>query len=583
MSNSALTCYARVVSGHVEVYHGDEGPRPVLVPTHGTELTVNGKQCTGEVAVQVGDSIVVTAISETLPGNWSLWVSPNNLAAYIRLQPGKVVRRSLPDLPPAERLALIPLEVMESVPAVTLEDLTARLGQERMLPRADMSLLSIITQATEPGQYLIATGVPPTAGQDVEISLFFEVEQRTEKLYHEDKSIDFRTRFEYTTVGEGQLLAKRTPPVPGVPGVGVRGEQIPPKEPRDTKLVAGPGVKYHAVTDQLVSTRHGRPVLRRTPQSVTVEVVPDMIVKGSVDLRTGHIYFPGDVTVGEDVAASFSVWSGGQLRVGGVVENARVQALTGMVVKGNIIASEVQVGPPLEFVRNLRKVLPKLTEEINRLIAAIEQLRMRMPPEKKRFETQLVSSLIEQRGDEFEEGVKKLCEQLAGLDPRLIEIYSSTPTGTLDMLNITKHMPGTPEQVASLARVCAGLTEKLVLINPEQADFAAHNVINSQVSSTGTMNISGGIYNSRVQVGGKVSLQGVFRGGELRAGGDVSIKELGSESSVPTLVTVSTAAKVQVGVGWENATVVIGPRRYRLDKKHIGMTFFLEEGNLIMR
>jgi len=78
-------------------------------------------------------------------------------------------------------------------------------------------------------------------------------------------------------------------------------------------------------------------------------------------------------------------------------------------------------------------------------------------------------------------------------------------------------------------------------------------------------------------------VQGVFRGGEMKSGGDVVVKELGSESSVATSVTVPTNSKVSIGIGWENSFVIIGPRRYKFEKKQVGVSIRLEEGNIIIR
>jgi len=576
--------YASLTEGAIKVHHTGTGPYPVLVPTTGILLKVNGVEQHKEVAVKETDEIFVAAVDEVVPGSWSIWISPNLLAAYVRLQPGKKIRRSLPNIAPTERLTIVPLEAAEPFPAVALGELTARLGQEGLLPRADMSLLPLVTQALEVGQYLIASGTPPTPGRDAEIAMFFETAQRTEKNVNDDSAVDFRSRYEFTAVKEGQILVKKTLPVAGIPGLGVRGEQILPPPPKDMELLAGSGVMHQEWAQQLVATRAGRPVLRPGTQSIAVDVVPDMLVKGSVDLKSGSISFLGDVSVGEDVTAGFSVWAGGMLRIGGVVEKAQAQAVAGINVRGNITASQVQVGPPLDFLRNVRSLLPSLKEEINALSLAVQQLKKRMPPEKEKFAAQLVSAMLNQRGEEFESKVKQLHEELRHLDHRLLEMYGSSLVGTVGTYRQEiEQGKRTEEQLAGMARLAVVLAEKIAVINPEEAHLAAGNIISSQVSCTGSLTITGGIYNSKVQAGGKILVQGVFRGGEMKAGGDVAVKELGSEASVATSITVPTNAKVSVGVGWENCYVIIGPRRYKFEKKQIGVTIRLEEGNILVR
>jgi len=579
-----LRNFASLTDGVVKVHHAETGPHPVLVPAHGIFLKVNGVKHTMEVAVKESDEISVEAIDEVIPGSWSIWISPNLLAAYVRLQPGKKIRRSLPTLAPTERLVIVPLESTEPIPAVELSELTARLGQEGILSRADMSLLPIVTQATEAGQYLIASGTPPTPGRDAEISMFFEAAQKTEKQVTEDSAVDFRSRYEFTAVKEGQILLKKTPPLAGVPGTGVRGEHIMPPPTKDIALIAGAGVLHQEWAGQLVATKAGRPVLRPGTQAIAVEVVPDMVVKGSVDLKSGNISFLGDVSVGEDITAGFSVWAGGMLRVAGVVEKAQAQAVAGVQVRGNIIASEVQSGPSLDFLRNVRGLLPSLKEDINTLSLAVQQLKKRLPPEKEKFAAQLVSTMLNQRGEELENRVKQLHDELRQLDHRLLEMYGPTLVSTLGQFRQEiQQGKRTEEQLAILARLAVVLTEKIAIINPDEAHLVVGNVISSQVSCTGSMTISGGVYNSKVQAGGKIVVQGVFRGGEMKAGGDVTVKELGSESSVATSVTVPTNAKISVGIGWENSVVIIGPRRYKFEKKQVGVSLRLEEGNILIR
>jgi len=576
--------FAALTDGVIKVQQAETGPSPVLVPMTGIVLKVNGVQHHTEVAVKEADVISVETIDEVIPGTWSIWVSPNLLAAYVRLQPGKITRRSLPALAPKERLVIQPLETTEPIPAVTLAELTARLGQEGILPRADMSLLPIVTQATEAGQYLIASGTPPTPGRDAEITMFFETAQMTEKQVREDSAVDFRSRYEFTAVKEGQVLLKKTPPLAGVPGTGVRGEHIMPPPPKDIALMAGTGVMHQEWALQMVATKAGRPVLRPGTQAIAVDVVPDMLVKGCVDLKSGNISFLGDVTVGEDITAGFSVWAGGMLRVAGVVEKAQAQAMAGVQVRGNIIASQVQSGPPLDFLRNVRSLLPNLKEDINTLSVAVQQLKKRMPPEKEKFAAQLISTMLNQRGEELEGRVKVLHDELRQLDCRLLEMYGPTLVATLAQFRQEiEQGKRTEEQLANLARLTVVLTEKIAVINPDEAHLAAGNVINSQVSCTGSMSISGGVYNSKVQAGGKIVVQGVFRGGEMKSGGDVVVKELGSESSVATSVTVPTNSKVSIGIGWENSFVIIGPRRYKFEKKQVGVSIRLEEGNIIIR
>lgn len=574
-----------IVNGKLLVEHPPGGPYPVIVPCPEVELLINGKPCRQEVAVRMEDTVSLSALCEDRKGTWSLRVSPDGLKAFISVTPGTRVTRVLPDHPFSDQLVIRVEEVVERVPAASINELMSGLKSAGVVLGLDMGALARLAGSTTPGESLVAEGTPPIAGQDATIELFFKSESWVAIATDEQDEVDFRSRFEFTAVRQGQILAKKEPPVPGKFGKGVRGEMLAPREPADVELIAGEGVLLQDWANNLVAIKAGRPVTTQSSRFLRIDVMPDMVIKGNVNLATGNISFIGDVAIAGDISPGFTVWSGGQVRVEGYVENSLVQALNCVAIKENVMSSQVLVGPPHGFLRVVVPVMEELLGDTRRLSSSIQQLKKLVPEDKKPFMKQLIAGLLEQRDEGFRDRVKLLAGELAKIDPRALELLDAESSlGVARFLKETEKGPRTEEHIADLARLFAGLNERLgILPKPEQAYLTARNVMGSTLVCTGDILIQGGCYNSRVQAGGKVTVKGVFRGGELKSGGDVRVRELGSESAVCTAVVCPTSARVYIDIAWENSSVMIGPRKHNFHKRQLGVSLYLEEGNLLLR
>jgi uncharacterized protein (DUF342 family) len=131
-----------------------------------------------------------------------------------------------------------------------------------------------------------------------------------------DGSVDFHAVTSNLSVNEGDVLARRRPPVPGTPGVDVLGAAIPVTPAVDRLLgpMAGKGTEVKG--DELVAVRAGRPVFSGTK----VEVLPVFDVKGDVNYAVGNIRFNGDVTISGDVHPGFTIEAEGSVTIRGIVE-----------------------------------------------------------------------------------------------------------------------------------------------------------------------------------------------------------------------------------------------------------------------
>jgi len=577
--------WAKVEAGKVIVEHDIAGPYPMLIPVGEVVLKVNGLVQREAIAVRKEDKIELSVVSELTDGKWTLRVSPDGLAARLRVEPRKGIRRSIPDYDPAPHLIIRATEAKISEPPLTMDELAIVLRQEGIVHGINLAAFAELAQLEAPAEIVIAKGTPPIPGKHADSDVCFETETTALKEIDVEADIDFRERFDFTAVSPGSILVKLVPPIPGVPGKGVRGETIPAPEPRNIELVPGEGVMLQDWANQLVATKAGRPVLRKTHSAIRVDVLPDIVIKGNVDMSTGNVSFVGDVSVLGDVTSGFSVHAGGIIRIGGVVENAVLQACGSVSVAGNLIASQVSAGLPPTFLKTISPVISDVQDMLQELAATTPLLKQRVPATKKSLWPQLLNTLVVQKSPDLYDRVRVLKVEFTKLPQRLREVLGST---TLDVFNafLTEFDTGstTDENLANLHKMLVELSERLNNKDTAEAFAIAKNVINSNLSAAGQISIiGGGCYNSRLQAGGKVIVNGVFRGGELRSGGDVTVKELGSESSVLTHIYCPTTALVSIGKAHENTSVIIGPRRYNFDSTQYAVKIRIIDGELIVR
>nr|WP_319494052.1 FapA family protein [uncultured Desulfobacter sp.] len=151
---------------------------------------------------------------------------------------------------------------------------------------------------------LIAEGKPPVLPTDGEIHYYFSINFKRPGRINPDGSMDYRDRGEIPHVEEGIMLASKTFPKPGEPGLDVKGKEISVPEPVDPAFSAGPGTRFNEEKSGIFSSIHGEPHL---DVMGVVSVNKEFKVKGDVGYETGNIEFDGNVVVPGEVKEGFSV------------------------------------------------------------------------------------------------------------------------------------------------------------------------------------------------------------------------------------------------------------------------------------
>lgn len=203
---------------------------------------------------------------------------------------------------------------------------------------------------------LIAKGTEPRDGIDGRLEYrFAKRDQERKPVEREDGKVDYRNLNLFVSVSQGDVLVVRTPPIPGVPGVTVTGRKIMPKTGRNYPLPRGKNTVANEDDTQLLAAVDGHVSI--VDGKVTVNTVLE--IPGDVDYSTGNIDYIGDVRIRGNITAGFTVKSGGDIEVIGVIEGATVIAEGNIVVKNGITGGHkglVSAGGSIfaRFVENAR-------------------------------------------------------------------------------------------------------------------------------------------------------------------------------------------------------------------------------------
>ncbi len=588
-NREADSSYAFMKEGCLVVRHPPEGPYPLVIPRPGVRLIVNGQECTQATPVSMQDTVLVEAVNERREGEWSISISADGLQAKLRVSPTVVLYRELADLPPASKLQLAVVEREELLPPLTWDELLEELSQLGINYGVDWQACSRGVASCTEEEVVVAQGIPAEPGKDSRVEFLFPTDSKLPVPVEEEETVDFRERYVFTSVEAGKILAVKYPPEPGHPGSSVKGDIIIPPSPRDCILVAGEGVVLTKDGERAVAARVGRPVATHRRNSVRVSVLPELMHTGDVDLAYGNISFKGDVVIAGNVEEGMKVEAGGNIRIGGLVSGARIQATGSIMIRGNILTSVVIAGGIPAFMKEMLPQVRALAIGLREMIMAIYQL-LGHPSFKqgdlKRGIGPLLRLLLEGKfrhlptaAEAFRKQVETLPSGLAGegLDEFIDEVERvvvRSPLGVRDLREVEK-----------LAQLASEWEQALTSPPSAESDVVAANILNSTVIVSGDIRVvGGGCYYSRIQADKKVTVTGVFRGGEIQAGGDVHVGELGSRGGSATRVMAGARATVTIKFAYENALVLVGAKAYRFDRKEKDVCLWLDkEGNLQSR
>lgn len=142
-------------------------------------------------------------------------------------------------------------------------------------------------------------------------------------------------------VAAGAAIARTVPRQAGRPGRDVRGQELAVARPLEVDIarICGDGVRVEASGARVVAERDGLVVRRRDGR---IDLVPRIDIAGDLDRHWGGLATRLAVAITGDILGGAAVQCGGDLQVGGVIEDASVSVRGGLSC-GGILAGRHQL------------------------------------------------------------------------------------------------------------------------------------------------------------------------------------------------------------------------------------------------
>jgi uncharacterized protein len=196
---------------------------------------------------------------------------------------------------------------------------------------------------------ICAKGIDPVAGADATVQYGFDQGLKGHPTHLDNGRVDFKDLNMFTVVNQGDLLAEKTPPTAGTPGVDVLGQPVPAKNGKDFPVPAGKNVLVNG--NQICAAIPGEVQIINNK----VNVSPILDINGDVDLSTGNIDFVGGVIVRGSIQSGFTAKAEGNIEIygsvcGGVVEGDNIIVRMGILgasggyvrARGNITTNFIE-------------------------------------------------------------------------------------------------------------------------------------------------------------------------------------------------------------------------------------------------
>lgn len=557
----------------------DGGSAPRLIIDNRITVRYNGQLVQKSLHLTEGlEGLEIILPDSIEPGvHTEVSVDKDGLTAHFYWQYIQGVHYRLADHPAANVIQLrLESQVIAPKP-LNVEDVALAVQAEGICYGVDLAAATPEALAQPKGSLVVAVGQAPKPPQNAQIDYVF---QNRKKVDMDAVRIDHYEVYGISSVDAGTVLAVKSPPEPGVPGVDVYGRMIPVGQPKDQQLKVGRGVELSRDGTTAKAAIAGLPIIKGN----TLEVLPVLELKSDADISTGNINFDGAILIRGNVLENVKVESrSGAVHVGGLVSGAVIRSYGSIVVQKNVVASELQAGG-LSIVRmKLAAVLHNIRDYLDRLERAFHAVAKHSDTVS---EPLLISHLLELKFSgllaEIETLGEVFSQSAAELGPELHEVVARL------MVNFTQQSTRSNLTIDAISRLSQSLAEHEAILSAEaanDADIRARYLQNSRLEAAGSVIIEGkGAYYSTVTAGkGFQMVNGPFRGGSIEVNsGNVIVKELGGPTGVATSVTIVGSGRIKCQTVHSNVTISIAQQRYRFDERALDVQAYLVDGSLVV-
>ncbi|WP_172251195.1 FapA family protein [Saccharibacillus deserti] len=548
---------------------------PLIGPVQHAKVLKNGVVLEMQEPVSEHDRIVVEPELEYVEPEWELVTDETQMSLMLHVKPGYRVHRFLQDMAPCYQAEFKFSEVRLPV-EIQLDEVMSALKEKNITFGIKQDVIVEACRSVVPSVFRIAEGLVPVPGSHGRFQT--PIEKETQHAFprkREDGTVDYREIREFPTASEGQILGVIVPPVPGVPGINIKGESVeaPPVYP--IVPMKGEGTAWTDDDSRSVALRSGMPQIRQQGYQVKVSIIPKLMHGGDVDLSSGNIHFQGDVEIGGSVQDGMKVDTSGSILVRGNVNMANIVASQSLIVQANIISSKITVGKSNMLYAEIEPLLKEVSSKLVLLKSAIYQVSHAAAFKMTDFQSSglgpllnvLLKGKFKYLNDTFTQLFEKIESNQSYLDEEWgkysKELYRKLLNPLTDLLLDLNDLDQFKQQTDYLYALVEPPIENHVFA---KFDYA-HN---SHIYSGGDIVIGKGCYGGMIYCQGHMESQGFLRGGVYYAGKGMRVNEVGSRGA-STKLHVPEYSEIQAARAFEGTILQVGKRFYQLpaEKRHI--------------
>lgn len=554
---------ARVENGKIIITENDkeESSESITIkPCEGIKLYINGELCNEKMNYKVTqyDEIEYKSEKTEAAKNVKVTTSKDKMEGYIFIQYIPEYIYKLKDKPVCRHLSLKAITVEGNYPQkYTITEIKEILRLNKIVDGIIYKNLIEACAAGSIEDVLIAKGIPALDDKPSEVKILFDLGEKNIIYENSKGNIDYKNIYSISNIQEGQVLAEIIQGEIGRDGKNIWGEIIKKKSRKNRPIRIGEGCKIEG--NKIIATKTGRPSSKNGVLSVNnIYKIQD------VDMKSGNIYFVGDVHISGNVKEGMKVKSGNSLVIEKNVDVSTIIAGGEINIRGNVIRSTILTGQ-LDMEKKI--YLEKLNEykdNVTNLINAVDKLNESSNNKKKISE--LVKILIENRYKNIPRLslsiiTHNICED--SNKSELIDFIRNKMMG----LNISK--------ISSLSDL-----ENLKALIENEIDFIEDDMIipadiyigycqDSLIKSTGNIIVTDkGQYVSNLTALKDITFlreNSVARGGTLSARGNIKLGTVGSSAGVPTKLEVLSNGIITANIAYSNTIFCFGNRCKSLD------------------
>jgi len=183
----------------------------------------------------------------------------------------------------------------------------------------------------------VAEGRPPEMGTASSVKYAFEVSHTRVGTVRQGGAVDFKEKGGVPYVEKGGLLAEKVPGRPGKSGVDVYGNAISPQKTKGKTLRCGAGTQLTEDGLKVLATVAGEP---KVSFGGKISVLSEHKITGDVGPETGHVDFPGHISIAGTVQDGYRV-TGGNISAKEILK-AHIDALGNVTVAGGITGATIK-------------------------------------------------------------------------------------------------------------------------------------------------------------------------------------------------------------------------------------------------